>query len=68
MWNEILNILNQFRIYLASIIAPGVEESKNDEIKLIIGKNNSFKVDMKSFKNSDEVKRQLSYLGKEERA
>ncbi|NRA78043.1 MAG: hypothetical protein HRU18_07530 [Pseudoalteromonas sp.] len=61
-------MLEQIRIYLASIFAPGVEESKNNEIKMIMRKNGSFKVDMESFRNSDEVKRQINYLRKEERA
>lgn len=68
MWKEILSRLNQFRIYLASIIAPGVEESKNAQIKMIMAKNGSFKVDMKSFRQSTEVQRQIDYIRNEERA
>ncbi|MBB1449689.1 hypothetical protein H5159_01130 [Pseudoalteromonas sp. SG43-1] len=61
-------MLEQLRIYLANIFAPGVEESKNDQIKLIIGKNLSFKVDMESFRDSTEVKRQLRLSAEEKRA
>jgi|TARA_R110000751_G_scaffold123136_3_gene223902 hypothetical protein len=61
MWNNI-------RVYLASVLAPGVEESKNDQIKLIIDRNLSFKVDMESFRDSTEVKRQLRLSAEEKRA
>ncbi|WP_209327893.1 hypothetical protein [Pseudoalteromonas sp. PA2MD11] len=64
----ILDILEKIRVYLASIIAPGVEESKNDQIKMIMTKNGAFKVDMESFRNSDEVKRQINCIRNEERA
>lgn len=64
----ILESLDKVRIYVASIIAPGVEESKNDQIKMVMTKNGSFTVDIKSFKNSEEVKRQISYLRNEKRA
>tara|TARA_B110000211_G_scaffold230172_1_gene289210 strand:- start:5140 stop:5346 length:207 start_codon:yes stop_codon:yes gene_type:complete len=68
MLEAILNVLNQFRIYLASIIAPGVEESKNAQIKMIMAKNGSFKVDMESFRKSTEVRRQIDCIRNEERA
>lgn len=61
-------MLEQLRVYLADIFAPGVEESKNNEIRMIVRKNGSFKVDMKSFRKSDEVKRQIDYIRNEERA
>lgn len=68
MWNATLTKLNQLRICLASIIAPGVEESKNDQIKMIMTKNGSFKVDMESFRKSTEVQRQINCIRDEERA
>ncbi|APM00219.1 hypothetical protein HOR41_gp09 [Pseudoalteromonas phage C5a] len=61
-------MLEQLRVYLADIFAPGVEESKNNEIRMIVRKNGSFKVDMESFRKSDEVKRQIDYIRNEERA
>ena len=61
-------MLEQLRVYLADIFAPGVEESKNAQIKMIMAKNGSFKVDMESFRKSTEVRRQIDCIRNEERA
>lgn len=60
-------MFGKLRKTLISILAPGIEESKNDEIKFNIGNNNSFKIDLKSLKESEAMQRQIASIRSEEK-
>lgn len=52
-------MLEKIRLFLSEIIAPGVEDAKKAEIKMIFNKSGGFRIDVNSFRNSKEVKRQI---------
>ena len=60
-------MFGKLRKALISILAPGIEESKKDEIKFNIGNNNSFKLDLKSLKESEAMQRQIASIRSEEK-
>lgn len=60
MWNKLKN-------KLIRTLAPGIEESGKEEIKFIIGSNNSFKIDLDSLRNSKVMQKQIESIRNEEK-
>lgn len=54
--------------WLVNFLAPGIEETKENELKVNVNKDQSIQIDIDSLRKSEVVKEQIDCLQKEERA
>lgn len=52
---------------LIRILAPGIEDVGKEEIKFIIGRNNSVRIDIDSFRRSKAIEKQIESIRNEEK-
>jgi len=48
--------------HIARMLAPGIEESRDNEIKLLVKRDSSFVIDLQSLRESKEVQRQIAHI------
>lgn len=54
--------------WLVNFLAPGIEETKENELKVNVNKDQSIQIDVDSLRKSEVVKEQIDCLQNEERA